>query len=123
MTIWTDRITALENQTANLSSPPMMEHTPAFIEYKAAGEESVPHLLMALKGSIAAVPIMMLLEQITGEQPVKKSDFGYTSKMIKAWEAWGKAEGTRIVRAFDEAQHPRDEHGRWTDGGGGSDGA
>ena len=42
---------------------------------------------------------------------------GTTSSVV-----WTKQESSRAkAKAFDEGEHPRDEHGRWTDGGG-SDG-
>ena len=32
-----------------------------------------------------------------------------------------KARSRRLLQKFDEAQHPRDDHGRFADGGGGDD--
>lgn len=37
---------------------------------------------------------------------------------LQDWTVFESRDGELVVKDFDEGKHPRDEHGRWTDGGG-----
>lgn len=93
MSTFSDRLAALEEQTRMLSSTQAMRETAAFAAIKAMGEEAVPDLLAALNDSRTPLAIMLLLNEITGAQPVDRADRGDIAKMIAAWIAWGKTRG------------------------------
>jgi len=53
-------------------------------------------------------------------QAVKRNALARLAPLQRAVIARAQAEQTLArLRDFDESQHPRDDHGRWTDGGGG----
>lgn len=59
-------------------------------------------------------------EQLFGKPVGKLVDGVYTDdgKFIGSFDDY---RGSLVDKAFDEAEHPRDEHGRWTDAGDGGD--
>lgn len=82
-------LAALEKQTSMLSSPGMIRKTPAYQTFVKLGERTLPLLRNALQtGSVAAMPVMLLLEEITGEQPYDDADRGDQEKMHTAWLNW-----------------------------------
>lgn len=88
----------LAEQTHVMSSVHSMQRTQAYKELLAHGQEAVPTLLRALEVQhLAIIPIIALLNQITGTNPVLPADAGKVEKMRQAWLAWGQM--NNLIRA------------------------
>jgi hypothetical protein len=65
-------------------------------------------------------------EQILGERPQADRERGREPSGLDGGRSDRGADGSgwtlTLLRAFDEGQHPRDDHGRWTDSGAGGGG-
>jgi hypothetical protein len=87
----------LREQTRIMSSVHSMQRTAAYKELLAHGQEAVPTLLLALDARLAVIPVMALLVQITGDNPVLPADAGIVDSMRQAWLAWGRT--NNLIRA------------------------
>lgn len=85
-------LSQLEEQTDNLSSSEMIRQTPAYVELKARGKSVVGPLLSALEHT-PNMAFMMLLADVTGENPVPREDRGDVEKMAAAWLRWHNKNG------------------------------
>lgn len=83
-------IVALEHATRVFSSPDMIAELVPYRHLVEQGDAAVGVLLAALPKSAAPVALIMLLGDITHENPVKDSDRGRISNMVEAWVEWGK---------------------------------
>jgi hypothetical protein len=128
------RLRALKQDTMITSVPWLIEEHPEFqnlVKMARDGERVIPALHEDLKKSVSMQAILALRE-IVGSDPYDESVAGDIYAIGNAWLDWLEqgagetAEKPAPPRAFekdfDESKHPRDEHGRWTDGGGGGDG-
>ena len=76
-------------QTEVVSSTSMMLEVPTAAKLIEIGNDVVPALLRFLKRE-PSVGIMVLLERITGENPVPANQRGDLDKMAKAWLRWAR---------------------------------
>lgn len=79
----------LGEQTRVMSALNSMRRSPSYKEILERGQEAVPALLLALNARLAVIPIVDLLAQITGANPVLPADAGVVEKMRQAWLSWG----------------------------------
>jgi hypothetical protein len=82
----------LATQTDKASTPTMMTKAPAYRVIKDMGDAALPDLLRALAADKAVHPVMLLLNDITGQSPVAPAAAGHVDRMIGSWLAWGRAE-------------------------------
>jgi len=85
-------IDQLDEQTSKLSSSAQMTAAPAYKALLNIGRAAIPDLLTALDDEKAPHAVMMLLNAITGENPVPKEHRGNTDAMIEDWLEWGEAQ-------------------------------
>jgi hypothetical protein len=85
-----------KEETRLQSSPHQMMNLPSFREIVQLGQEAVPVILRDLHSEPSDA--FLLLQAITGENPVPESDYGDLDKIVSAWLQWGK------------------DHGHWSDG-------
>jgi hypothetical protein len=80
-------------ETAFISSRTVLCNHPAFLEIISLGDAVVPLMLR----DIEKEPRLWVwaLRQITGADPVPKSDQGNITKMGEAWLRWGREHGYR----------------------------
>jgi len=89
---------AWRQQTDFLSSSTAIVRHPAYRAIVAMGEPAVPLILGELRqrgGHWFAA-----LREITGENPVRREDWGRVDSMTRAWLDWGERRGL-IVRQYD----------------------
>ena len=126
------RLRAVKQDTMITSVPWLIEEHPEFqnlVKMAQEGERVIPVLHDDLKKS-TSIQTILALHEIVGTDPFDESVAGDIYAVANAWLDWLEqgagetAEKPAPPRAFDfdESKHPRDEHGRWTDGGGGGDG-
>ena len=88
MTVTAKQLDALVKETSFLSSVQDMQETDAYKDIKAieAGD-AIDDLVDALDGP-AALPAMVLLADITGENPAEDVRAGDVAGAIAAWKTW-----------------------------------
>jgi hypothetical protein len=82
------QIKALEEETAVLSAPSMIRATSSYQDILKQGDDAIDDLMAALREKRVQIPVMLLLHEITGENPVDREDAGNVDKMRKAWLQW-----------------------------------
>lgn len=78
-------------ETAHLSSPTKQVSHPSYLRIVGMGTEALPLILRELQHR--ARYWFAALSAITGEQPVKESDFGNVRAMRDTWLQWGRERG------------------------------
>jgi len=80
-----------EQATLNASSPDTITAHPAFRRIVSLGDAAIPLALARLRQNPGDWPLV--LRHLAGMSPVAEADRGNMPKMVKAWIAWGKANG------------------------------
>ncbi len=83
-----DEVEELKKQTKFYSSVQSMRETEAYKNILKLGKDAIRPLMNQIFD--APVPIMALLEDITGEVPYSASDRGKVFKMVDAWILWNQ---------------------------------
>lgn len=83
----------LLDTSAILSSQADMEALPSYRRLVSLGSASAPALLRLLQAQDFAVAFLPLLEQVTGDDPVRDSSWGIPRAMRDDWLAWGVSKG------------------------------
>jgi len=81
----------LERATLNASSPNTITGCPAFRRIVGLGDAAIPLVLARMLENHGEW--CLVLRQLAGANPVPQRDRGNVPKMVKAWTAWGKANG------------------------------
>lgn len=74
--------------TRNMSSLSRMRRVPEFQEVVSAGVDAIPAILGMYKRADAAY-LFLMLQTITGENPVSEADYGDPDAIRAAWLRWG----------------------------------
>ncbi len=79
------------DETAHVSSPAKQTSHPAYLRIVSKGPMAIPLILRELEKK----PLFWFtaLTAITGEQPVRESDYGDIRAMRDAWLRWGRERG------------------------------
>jgi hypothetical protein len=76
-----------KKETQFMSSPSQMTAVPSYWELLRLGDEAVPFLLHDLRKS--ASDLFVVLQNITGDNPVPAQSYGKLDEIVDAWVQWG----------------------------------
>ncbi len=77
--------------TAVVSSTTTIFNHPAYLEIIAIGKDAIPLILKDLYDN--GGDWFAALSQLTGEDPVRESDYGFMRRMKAAWLRWADENG------------------------------